>query len=267
MIASVLLYVALGGAIGALGTLIGAGGGFLLLPILLFVLPHVPPAQLTAISLAVVAANALTGTFAYWRQGRIDVRSLVPFALASIPGALLGALATTAIPRRAFDAGFGLALTALAVWLALRPALARARTHGTAQRELTDRAGVRYAWAFDMRAGIGLSSVIGFLSSLLGIGGGVLQVPALVTLLGFPERVATATSLAILGVSALAGTAVHAAHGDFGGNGAIIAALVCGTLGGAFLGAHASQRVPAAMLLRVLSVALFSVGLRMIFAT
>ena len=65
-------FLALGLLLGAFGTMIGVGGGFLLLPLLLFAYPHDPPSVLTAISLSVVCANATTGSIAYARMRRVD---------------------------------------------------------------------------------------------------------------------------------------------------------------------------------------------------
>ncbi|HEX7938285.1 MAG TPA: sulfite exporter TauE/SafE family protein, partial [Gemmatimonadaceae bacterium] len=85
----------LGLAIGAFGTLIGAGGGFLLVPILLLMYPRDNPATITSISLAVVFLNAASGSVAYLRQHRVDVRSALRFSASAIPGSVLGALAVS----------------------------------------------------------------------------------------------------------------------------------------------------------------------------
>ena len=106
----VLGYIILGVGVGAFGTLIGAGGGFLLLPLLLFLYPHERPSVLTGISLAVVFANALSGSVAYARMRRIDLQAGLAFALAGIPGAVLGAMVTNHLDRRAFDPLLGIAL-------------------------------------------------------------------------------------------------------------------------------------------------------------
>ena len=70
-----LWLIPLGVVVGTVGTMIGAGGGFLLVPVLLLMYPGVSPDNITAISLAVIFFNALSGTFAYSRMGRIDYRS------------------------------------------------------------------------------------------------------------------------------------------------------------------------------------------------
>src|SRR5262245_393560 len=100
---SKLAFVLLGVVVGALGTLIGAGGGFLLAPILALLYPRESADVLTAISLTVVFANALSGSFAYAKQGRVDFRSGLIFAVAGLPGALFGAWLTRVLDRRIFD--------------------------------------------------------------------------------------------------------------------------------------------------------------------
>src|SRR5499427_7857457 len=81
--------------IGAFGTLIGAGGGFVLTPMLLLVYPHESPEIITSISLAVVFFNAFSGSVAYARMQRIDYKSGVLLALATLPGPVIGAQTPT----------------------------------------------------------------------------------------------------------------------------------------------------------------------------
>src|SRR6266581_1722248 len=112
----------LGILIGAFGTLIGAGGGFILVPILLLLYPNEKAEFITSISLAVVFFNALSGSIAYSRMKRIDYKSGAIFALATIPGAILGALSTAYVPRRIFDLIFGvlMIIAALFLWLSAK---------------------------------------------------------------------------------------------------------------------------------------------------
>src|SRR5579872_2950711 len=96
----------LGIFVGAYGTLVGAGGGSVLVPVLLLLLPSETPATITAISLAVVFFNAYSGTVAYMRMGRIDYRCGVLFTAAGLPGAVLGSLLVREMPRSVFDPVF-----------------------------------------------------------------------------------------------------------------------------------------------------------------
>ena len=262
-------FLVLGFVTGAYGTLIGAGGGFVLMPILLMLFPNDSPALLTSISLAVVFVNAASGTEAYSMMRRVDFKTGSVFALASIPGAVAGALATELLPRRTFDIIFGVTLLAGALFLFLRridPAnVPRAPAKGLTTRRLVDSFGEVYEYSFSLKTGALLSVFIGFLSSFLGIGGGIVHVPAMVCLLGFPIHVATATSHFVLAVMALAGTTMHIITGEFvhGVHRALYLAL--GALVGAQVGAHLSNHVRGSFILRSLALALVFVGLRILY--
>ena len=122
-----LWLIPVGFGVGACGTLIGAGGGFVLMPILLLVYPADSPALLTSISLAVVFFNAASGSWAYHRMRRIDYKSGWLFSAGTVPGAILGALTANYIPRRQFDAVFGLLMLAASAYLLLHPDRKRAQ--------------------------------------------------------------------------------------------------------------------------------------------
>ncbi|MFH1092507.1 MAG: sulfite exporter TauE/SafE family protein [Pseudomonadota bacterium] len=147
--------IALGIAVGSYGTLIGAGGGFVLMPVLLLMYPDQPAELLTSISLAVVFFNALSGSEAYALMKRIDYRSGLMFAAATIPGAVLGALNTSYVPRRLFDVIFGVLLLAAAIFLVWRPRgigtdrKASSPPHYQAVRHLVDAHSASYDYSFN----------------------------------------------------------------------------------------------------------------------
>jgi uncharacterized membrane protein YfcA len=256
-----------GFGIGILGTLIGAGGGFLIVPLLILLEPSWSTDQVTAFSLAVVAANATAGACSYWRQGRIDRFTFPLYTLAAVPGSILGAFATAYIARRVFDPVFGAVLILIGLWLFLKPSTSESgRFTGSLKRALIDRSGARYTWSFNPWLGFAGSVFVGFFSSVLGIGGGIIHVPLLATMLGFPAHIATATSHAVLAVTAAIATVVHIAHGDFRTTWPLALAGAVGAVAGAPLGARLSRFVPGAIILRILGTALTLVGLRMLIA-
>ncbi|MBW7907669.1 MAG: sulfite exporter TauE/SafE family protein [Kiritimatiellae bacterium] len=262
--------ILLGFGVGAFGTLIGAGGGFILVPVLLLLYPTMSPDVLTAISLAVVCLNAASGSVAYGRMRRIDFKSGLLFAAAGIPGALLGAVFTAYIPRRYFDIVFGALMLIFAAYLLINRQTskrdgARDRAGATARR-LVEADGTVHEFSFDLRLGIALSAGVGLVSSLLGIGGGIVHVPALVRLLDYPVHIATATSHFILAFVALAGTIVHIATGAFAEGGIQRTLLLgVGVIAGAQLGARLSSRVHGVWIIRSLALALAFVGLRILW--
>jgi uncharacterized protein len=262
--------IALGFCVGAYGTLIGAGGGFVLMPLLLILYPKESPEVLTSISLAVVFFNALSGSEAYGLMKRIDYRSGLMFAAATVPGAVVGAMNTSHVPRYLFDIIFSVLMVAAAVFLLFRPGAPKATSQQSSDsryritRHLVDAHGHEYDYTFNPLLGIGLSLFVGYASSFLGIGGGIIHVPVLGYFLHFPVHVATATSHFVLAIMALAGTVVHILTGTFTHGVHRTIALAIGVALGAQLGAHFSQRVHGTWIIRSLALALGLVGIRLL---
>lgn len=262
-----LWLIPLGFVIGAYGTLIGAGGGFVLVPILLLLYPQETPETLTGISLAVVFFNALSGSVAYARMKRIEYRSGLLFSAATIPGAILGALVTPYMPRRLFDGIFGFLLLAVSVFLFIKPGgrVEAARPCPPNHRAciVTEADGTVHRFSYHQPLGIVVSMAVGFLSSLLGIGGGIFHVPVLIHLLNFPVLIATATSQFVLTNMALTGTLTHIATGTFTQGIRRTIMLAIGVLLGAQLGAWLSGKIHGTRIIRGLAFALGAVGIRL----
>jgi len=264
-----LLLLPLGFAVGAFGTLVGAGGGFILVPVLLLLYPDEKAETLTAMSLFVVCANAISGSLAYARQKRIDYRSGAWFALATLPGAILGAIIVSYVPRRAFDAMFAIILAGIGLYLMFRSQqtgiVAPLEGRGVVRRRITDAQGNTFFYSFPMPKGIALSAVVGFVSSLLGIGGGVIHVPVMATVLHFPIHIAAATSQFVLAFMSAEGSAVHFARGTLQWDESLgrAAILALGAVPGAQVGARLSRYVHGGIILRALAGALLIVALRL----
>src|SRR5690554_6979935 len=180
------ILILLGIGIGALGTLIGAGGGFILVPVLILLYPTMKPEVLTAVSLAIVMVNALVGTITYYQKRRIDFKAGIIFAVATIPGSIIGVFVTTMIPRGQFDVLFGILLILLAFFLFFKSGKRKGKSKelrtikpGYTFQRKKDKNGVIYEYAYSIKTGIIISLFIGFFSPLFGIGGGIIHVPAM----------------------------------------------------------------------------------------
>jgi uncharacterized protein len=239
--------VAFGVAVGAYGTIIGAGGGFLIVPLLLLVW-HLSPAQAAGTSLAVVFLNAVVGSIAYARQKRIDYRAGLWFAAATLPGSVAGAFLAKYFSGRTFDVAFAALLLGVAGFLLWKPV----RSTDVGERR-----------EYSLALGVTISFFIGFVSSALGIGGGIIHVPAMIHLLAFPAPIAAATSVFILAFSSLVGAGTHLVLGH-------VLFLPAGLLGvgviaGAQIGARIAKRAKGATIVRLLSAALVLVAVRLLF--
>jgi uncharacterized protein len=200
---------------------------------------------------------------------RVDYKSGLLFSAASLPGAVIGALTTSQIPRWLFDTVFGLLLIGASITLLFPGNL---RKKGTApempsrgvSRHLVEADGTGHSYVFNPILGMALSFLVGFFSSLLGIGGGIIHVPALVYFLHFPVHIATATSHFILANMALTGTVTHILTGTFSHGIHRTIFLAIGVMVGAQLGARLSNRIKGTWIMRSLAVALGLVGLRIL---
>ena len=258
--------------VGALGTLIGAGGGFLLVPLLILTHHSLRPEIITAISIAIVAANAISGSIAYARAGRIDYKAGLVFALFTIPGSILGVYTTQYIPKFEFKIFFGLMLILLAFFLFLKkPQSKQKNIHESRLKKwkhhtITDKEGITYSYFYDQRKGIFISIIVGYLSPLLGIGGGIIHVPALVQLLCFPVHIATATSHFILAIMSSVSVIVHAVKGNYNDMHVLrmVIGLSIGAVTGAQFGAYLSHKIKSNTIIRALAICLGLVGLRLL---
>ena len=270
---SSLLLVLAGFIIGTFGTLIGAGGGFILVPLLLLTYPGLVPETITAISMAVVAANAISGSLAYAKSGRIDYRAGIIFALFTIPGSILGVLTVKYIPIKSFNMIFGVLMIVLSAYLFYKNSqkgktiIKHQTGNGFVNRTLTDKGGETYTYSYNQTLGIVISILVGYLSPLLGIGGGIIHVPAMVNWLQFPVYIATATSHFILSVMATVSVIVHYINGNYDDFETVkmILFLCIGVIPGAQLGAYLSHRIKSNTIIKVLAGCLILVGIRILF--
>jgi uncharacterized membrane protein YfcA len=266
-----LLLILAGFIIGTFGTLIGAGGGFILVPLLILFYPELSPETTTAISIAVVAVNAMSGSFAYAKSGRIDYKAGLIFALFTIPGSILGVYTLQYIPQKLFNIIFGFLLIGLSVYLFCKNKNTTVKDihkeiKGMKHRVLTDNKNVRYEYSYNQRNGIFISVLVGYLSPLLGIGGGIIHVPAMVNWLKFPVYIATATSHFILAIMATVSVIVHFTNGTYSEPGILnMVLLLClGVIPGAQLGAYFSHKIKGHTIIKVLAGCLLLVGFRIL---
>ncbi len=270
----IVVLILIGFAVGTLGTLIGAGGGFILVPLMLLAFPKLSPEVITAVSLAVVAANAASGSVAYIRAGRVDFKAGIIFAICTIPGSILGVITTRYIPRGTFDILFGIILIGLAIFLFIKTGKKKkssvvvAKRKGWVQQKLTDKAGDYFEYAYDLRLGILISIAVGYFSPLLGIGGGIIHVPALTEMLHFPVHIATATSHFILAIMATVSVIVHLTEGVYNDPYVLKMTIgfIIGVIPGAQLGAYLSKKLSGNAIVRALAVSLGLVGIRILFS-
>lgn len=188
-----IIYLAAGLVAGTVSGLLGVGGGIILVPLLVIALKwEQKPAQAT--SLVLVSMAALAGVVGYAVAGAVAWLPAVFILAGGLAGAWLGAIVVQRVHARWLQVAFGVVLVIAAVRLAW-PA-----TSGTAAIDASPSLTPGLALAFVLS---GLA--MGLLSALFGIGGGIVLIPVLVSVLGFDQHLAAGTSLAVMIPIALLG--------------------------------------------------------------
>jgi uncharacterized protein len=225
--------------------MVGLGGGFITVPILLLFF-GLPPAQASGTSLALVVANSAAGAFTYYLQRRVHVRIGLLVAAGGFPGGIIGALAAAHISARLFDTLFAVLLIGVAIDMTLNR---EARLKG---RDEHRGAGAVFGMPWYRSFGVGV--IIGVISSLFGVGGGILLVPSLLYFSDLPAHMISATSHFGIVLTSPVGFATHWWQGDI--HWAFVAPLVLGGLLGGPIGARLSLRLPQRRLMVLVACAL-----------
>ncbi|WP_406731650.1 sulfite exporter TauE/SafE family protein [Streptomyces sp. NBC_01794] len=242
---SVLLLALIAGAvIGlALGAL-GGGGSVLAVPALIYLLGFTPAAAATA-SLIIVTATSATALYTHATSGNVRWKTGALFAAAGMVPAIAAATLAARLPEAVLTAAFA-AIAALAALRMLKPPDPDQQPRP-----------VRPARAAG--AGAGLGAVTGF----LGVGGGFLAVPALVSVLGLRMRAAVGTSLLVITVNSLAALAARAGTST-PLHWAVIAPFTGAAILGAWDGKRLASKVSGQALQRIFAIVLLAVAALML---
>lgn len=219
--------------------LIGAGGAIVSIPIFHLVLSHpMPVAKVEALAVTGLIA-AFSGVRA-WLGGSVEVRRFAAFALPGLAGAWLGG------PLGRLFEPFALSiLFAVVAFVAAWRIVARGAAEPPEGVNAT-----RRDMAIASAAGFG----VGLLTSLIGVGGGFLILPALVLVTKLPVRRATGTSLLVIATNSAVGLTANFVYGDDSARaadlGAVAIVAACG-IAGSLAGARIASRLPAAVIRRI----------------
>lgn len=231
--------------------MVGLGGGFIAVPALLLFF-GLSPAEASGTSLALVVANSAAGAFTYALQKRVHVRIGLLIAAGGLPGSIGGAIVATRISAQLFD----WVLAALLIAVSFDMVVNR-------EKRLTNRASLEGTQA-SMPAlhCVGLGLLVGFVSSLFGIGGGVIVVPSLLYFSTLPAHMISATSHFAIFLTSPVGLATHWWQRDIRWE--FVLPLALGGIIGGPIGARLSLRLGQTRLLVFVAIALTVAALALI---
>lgn len=276
MIVGLLMLVS-GAFAGAFGALLGLGGGVLLVPLLTLGFGR-PLRESVAVALVCVIVTSSAASGAHIQRRTANLRLGLLLALFTAVGSLVGGLIAFLIPERLLAALFALLLVYVCVTMArgarrppgeADPGRSETGRSGSLPQELPDTSlagrisGPEYRVR---RIGPGSAASVGsgLLSALLGVGGGVINVPTMHVLMGVPLRVATATSNLVVGVTAIASAIIYLVRGEI--DPYVAGPTALGVFVGATVGSRSAHRVDVrvlrALFVIVLGYTAFQMALR-----
>ena len=235
----------LGFAAGVLGSMIGLGGGLVVVPVLTFF--GFSPALAASNSLFAAFSNAVASTISYAKQKRIEYSLGLKLGLLSIPGTILGALISDQITPSLFKILFGILLVASSVYIYSKREF-ESKAHNTSKQVMV--------------LAVAASFFAGIISSLFGIGGGIVFVPLMVIAIGLSMKLAAPTSQLILLFASASGMIAHSllGHPDF--YQALL--LAVGAFGGGLVGSRLSVEIEEKKLKILVSAVMVAAAIKLI---
>jgi len=252
---------------GMMGALLGLGGGIFLVPFLNLGLKF-PITAAAAISLTTVIATSSSVSAARAGKQLINMRLGMLLEVATAAGSVLGGLTALVLRQSVLQKIFGTVAAAVAVIMLMRLQRRNVILDPNADPGLLggrfyeeESGGIVTYQVKRLPLAIAASFVAGNISSLLGIGGGIIKVPVLNAWCGVPLRAAAATSAFMIGVTATAGAVIYYGHGQLIPS--LAAAAVLGVQVGSWGGMRFGHRAPAKWLKLTMAVVLIVVSLMM----
>jgi uncharacterized membrane protein YfcA len=251
--------IGLGGAAALaaiLGSMLGLGGGVFLVPIFTLFFDIDPKIAIAASAVSVIT-NSVVGSSVHLRNEFTNIRLAMLLGISTISGAIVGALIAIIADASVLNFVFGLVLFAAAVSMLVRrqAVVPNSRPEDRDPFQLgasfTDRATgsrIRYI-PQHVKVGLGASSFAGVLSGLLGVGGGVIQVPMMNLVMRVPVKAAAGTSTFLVGMTAVATALVFYADGKI--DATVVVPAMIGIFVGSQIGSNLTSRVKTANLVLI----------------
>lgn len=241
------IFVVIGLIAGILGSMIGVGGGIIISPVLTFL--GLTPPQVASTSLFAVSSTSVSSTIAYARSNKIQYMLGIKMALLSIPGAIIGSFFSTGIDPGYFRFLLAIILIGTGIYLMFRNSITKGNSFSLESIWIKI---LFFSGTF----------VAGIISSLFGIGGGVIFVPLMILIVGITMHLAAPTSQFVLMITSLVGLTTHMILGNPEYLPAIL--LSVGAFGGAQIGSRLSTRLSEQKLRLILGFTFVGIAVRLI---
>ncbi len=241
-------------------SMIGMGGGILYVPILLLAGFSIKTAP--TISLALITAMSLSALFTFWRNRKVDWKLALVIDPPTDIMAFVGGYFSNQVPAPVLEGLLAAVLIVAGVMMIRKGKPFEPRTTDAEKWWYWNRHFGEHHYRVNLPLVLTATALIGILSGMLGITGGIIKLPIMVLFCGVPMDIAVATSTVMVAVTAISGFVGHALSGPVMWSTALILAVSASA--GGFLGSHISLKTNRLLLKRIFGVAVLLIALRII---
>ncbi|WP_418129356.1 sulfite exporter TauE/SafE family protein [Staphylococcus sp. HKU1] len=270
MMLTILLLILIGGLSAIIGSVVGIGGGIIIVPTLVFLgvdhhlLKGITPQIAIGTSSVILIVTGLSSTLGYLKTKQVDVKNGSIFLFGLLPGSLIGSLLSRYLTLESFNLYFGIFLILVAILLMVRHKIKSFKVFDKEKfrKSYVDGEGKTYHYSVPPLVAFVATFFIGILTGLFGIGGGALMTPLMLIVFRFPPHVAVGTSMMMIFFSSVMSSASHIVLGHVAWLYSIV--LIISSYIGAKIGVKINQSVKSDTVVMLLRTMMLLMGIYLI---
>lgn len=267
---SILLLILIGVLSAILGSLVGIGGGLIIVPTLVYLgvehdlLEGITPQIAIGTSSIILIVTGLVSTLGYLKSKQVDTKNGYIFLVGLLPGSLFGSFISRYLTLDSFNLYFGMFLILVSILLLVRNSIKPIKVFEKKKYEKTyvDKDGTIYHYHVPPVFAFVATFFIGITTGLFGIGGGALMTPLMLIVFRFPPHVAVGTSMMMIFFSSLMSSIGHTFQGHVAWHYALV--LVISSYIGAKIGVRINQSIKSNTVVALLRTVMLLLGVYLI---
>ncbi|MBU0437111.1 hypothetical protein CW746_01300 [Staphylococcus succinus] len=267
---TIVLLIIIGGLSAIIGSLVGIGGGIIIVPTLVYLgvdndlLQGITPQIAIGTSSVILIVTGLSSTLGYLKTKQVDVKNGSIFLFGLLPGSLIGSILSRYLTLESFNLYFGIFLIFVAILLMIRNKIKPLKVFDKPkyQRTYVDGNGTTYHYSVPPVIAFIATLFIGILTGLFGIGGGALMTPLMLIVFRFPPHVAVGTSMMMIFFSSVMSSVGHIALGHVAWIYSIV--LIIASYFGAKIGVKVNHSIQSSTVVNLLRTVMLLMGIYLI---
>lgn len=266
MLLTIILLILIGGLSAILGSIVGIGGGIIVVPTLVYLgvnhhFLHVITTQIAiGTSSVILIVTGLSSSLGYLKTKQVDIKNGSIFLFGLLPGSLIGSFLSRYLTLDSFNLYFGIFMIGVSILLMIRYKIKPFKIFDKPQyeRAYIDVEGKTYHYSVPPFFAFCTTLFIGVLTGLFGIGGGALMTPLMLIVFRFPPHVAVGTSMMMIFFSSVMSSIGHIVQGHVAWGYSIV--LIISSVIGAQIGVRVNRSIKSDTVVMLLRTVMLLIG-------